>query len=207
MKMKNATIKKILTSLLVVAMCSASASQSPALIKKESEIKISGTSNLHNWHEVARDFSVAMNMSAGESATAIIDRIEFSCIASSITSDNSIMTKKTHEALRVEKHPEITFSSGGQSSILVRNGEFSVILTGDLTINGVKRQVAIPVQGYLSGAMLHVNGSTKIKMSDYEIKAPTALMGTLKTGDDVTVSFNLKFEIPSDNLIIKVLNN
>ena len=44
------------------------------------------------------------------------------------------------------------------------------------------------------------------KMSDFEIKAPTALMGTLKTGNDVTVSFDVSFELAPDNVIFSALN-
>ncbi|MRR22396.1 YceI family protein, partial [bacterium] len=97
-------------------------------------------------------------------------------------------------------------SSAKQSALVVRNGEFSSTISGELTINGVMKQVAVPVQGSLTGNKLNVRGSKTIKMSDFDVKAPVALMGTLKTGDEVTVSFDLKFEVPSDNVIITALN-
>ena len=36
-------------------------------------------------------------------------------------------------------------------------------------------------------------GSIKIVMSDYGIEPPVAMFGTLKTGDEVTIDFELKF--------------
>jgi hypothetical protein len=34
-------------------------------------------------------------------------------------------------------------------------------------------------------------GSKKLKMTDYKIKPPTALMGTLTTGDDIEIVFTI----------------
>ncbi len=204
--MNNNRIFKIVPLILLLALYTFASAQSPVLIQKESQIRISGTSNLHDWHEVAGDFSIELGFSSDEAATPVIDRVALSCRTASIVSENSIMTNKTHEALRVDRHPEITFSSAKQSSLAVRNGEFSSTINGELTINGVRKEVAVPVQGSLTGNKLNVRGRKTIRMSDYGIKAPVALMGTLKTGDDVTVSFDLKFEVPSNNVIITALN-
>jgi polyisoprenoid-binding protein YceI len=204
--MKTNKIVRVVPFILLLAVYTSASAQSPVLIKKESQISISGTSNLHEWHEVAKDFTIEIGLSADEAVTPVIDRVSLSCQTSSIVSDNSIMTNKTHEALRVDRHPEITFSSAKQASLVVRNGEFSSTISGELTINGVKKQVAIPVKGSLTGNKLNVSGSKVIKMSDFDVKAPVALMGTLKTGDDVTVSFDLKFEVPSNNVLITALN-
>jgi hypothetical protein len=39
-----------------------------------------------------------------------------------------------------------------------------------------------------------VTGVKKMKMTDYNVKPPTALLGTIKTGNDITISYNLKFK-------------
>lgn len=204
--MKNNRIFKIVPFILLLALYTSISAQSPVLIQRESQISISGTSNLHEWHEVAKDFTIEIGLSAEDAVTPVIDKVSLSCRTSSIVSDNSIMTNKTHEALGVDRHPVITFSSAQQSSLVVRNGEFSSTISGELTIKGVRKQVAIPVKGSLTGNKLNVTGSKTIKMSDFDVKAPVALMGTLKTGDDVTVSFDLKFEVPANNVIITALN-
>jgi len=205
--MKTTSIKQIFFTICLSATVAAVSAQSPVLLGKESLVKISGTSNLHDWHEIAEDFTIEMSLTADGSASPVINKVILTCKAASIMSDNSIMTNKTHEALRVDNHPEITFNSAQESALQVRNGGFSSTITGQLTINGIKNQVTVPVEGTLTGTRLTVKGAKSIKMSDYGIKAPTALMGTLKTGDEVTVSFDLKFEVPSNNIIITALNN
>lgn len=204
--MKIETTRKILVIVFLVALHSAGSAQNPVLIVKESKVSISGTSNLHDWQEAAEEFSIDMKLSTNGASSPMIDMVLFKCKAASITSDNSIMTNKTHNALNVEKHPEIHFSSADKSALQVIDGKFSSIISGILTINGITKQVKVPVDGYLADDKLRVKGEKLIRMSDYEIKAPTALMGTLKTGNDVTVSFELSFELPSNNSIFSALN-
>lgn len=204
--MKTKTIRNILTAFILAVFCSAVPAQNPVLIKKESQVSIRGTSNLHNWQEAAEEFSIDMKLSTDGASMPMIDMVIFKCKAASITSDNSIMTNKTHNALNVEKHPEIHFSSEKQSALRVVDGKFSSTISGMLIINGIAKQVAVPVDGRLEGGKLHIKGEKLLSMSDFEIKAPTALMGTLKTGNDVTVSFDVSFELSSDHVIFSALN-
>jgi hypothetical protein len=46
----------------------------------------------------------------------------------------------------------------------------------------------IPVKGKLV-----FEGSQKIKMTDYGVAPPTALLGVLKTDDDIVLSFKTNF--------------
>ncbi len=184
-----------------MALYTAASAQNPVFVKKESQVSIRGTSNLHDWQEAAEEFSIDMKLSTDGASAPAIDMVHFKCKAASIISDNSIMTNKTHNALNVEKHPDIHFSSAKQFPLSVIDGKFSSSISGELTINGITRQVAIPVDGFLSDGKLRVKGEKPLKMSDYEIKAPTALLGTLKTGDEITVVFELSFELPSKNPI------
>ncbi len=204
--MKIETTRKILAVVSLVALYSVASAQNPVLIEKESQVSIRGTSNLHDWQEAAEEFSIEMKLSTDGTSSPNIDMVLFKCKAASITSDNSIMTNKTHNALNVEKHPEIHFSSADKSALKVINGKFSSTISGVLTINGIAKQVAIPVDGHLADGKLNVKGEKLIRMSDYEVKAPTALLGTLKTGDDVTVSFELAFELSPNNVIFSALN-
>ncbi len=204
--MKTEMTRLIFTVLSLFAFCTSVSAQNPVLVDKESRISISGTSNLHDWKEAAEEFSIDLKLSTDGASMPVIDMVIFKCKAASITSDNSIMTNKTHNALNVAKHPEIHFISEKQSALMIVDGKFSSTISGVLTINGIAKQVAVPVDGRLNGGKLHVKGEKLLRMSDFEIKAPTALMGTLKTGNDVTVSFDVSFELSPDNVIFSALN-
>jgi polyisoprenoid-binding protein YceI len=61
---------------------------------------------------------------------------------------------------------------------------------GKLTIAGVTRDVAFDVQGSRDPhGKYTLIGQAPIKMTHYGIKPPTAMMGTIRTGDDVKVTF------------------
>ena len=165
------------------------------LIPSESKIVISGTSNLHEWEEKLEKFDVSMQVQPGGTNIGSIRNVSFSSKSSAIKSDNSIMTGKTHDALQVEKNPDITFRSSEASVPDSQGTSIQGTLVGDIILNGVTRQIAIPYRGVISGDKLEISGSQELIMTDYNIKPPTALMGTLKTGNKVTVTFSLMFRM------------
>jgi polyisoprenoid-binding protein YceI len=70
----------------------------------------------------------------------------------------------------------------------------STTIEGDLTMNGVTNVIMLSVIGKnLPGGDMRFSGSRGLKMTDYKMKPPTAMMGTVKVGDEVTVKFDLTF--------------
>lgn len=181
-------------SLTTLAFATVSA-QSGRLIKEQSSVTISGTSSLHDWHEKAGDFTTAVVFTANDGPASAIEKVTFICKSASVTSDNSIMTDKTQSAIQAKKYPEITFISDKPVSVPTHDGDFSATVTGQLNLKGVTKSLSIPVKGSYAGNTLSISGSHSIKLSDYSISPPTAMLGTLKTGDLVTVHFDLKFQI------------
>jgi hypothetical protein len=60
---------------------------------------------------------------------------------------------------------------------------------------GVTKRISVPFTGVQAGDKVSINGSKELKMSEFNIKPPTAMLGTLKTGDQVTVAFQLNFQV------------
>ncbi len=149
---------------------------------EKSRVEIQGTSSLHDWESKVESFSIAGNIGSDQ----IIDLVA-SFNAASIKSGKSIMDGKTQEALKAEKFPNIIFKS---SSLKIVNGK--VEGSGTLTIAGKSKPFEFNASSkqVTSGDML-VTGRSKIKMSDFGIEPPTAMFGTLTTGDEVTVVYEI----------------
>lgn len=194
--MRNIIKVGTLLILLATAIMPIANAQKPViLIPSESKISISGTSNLHEWEENVSKFDASMQLLSDGAGDTRISNLSFTSESVSVVSDNSIMTGKTHDALQVKKHPEITFKSQ-EASVLEMNGnKISGSIAGDLFLNGTTNHIVIAFTGTLSGDRLEVTGTKTLNMTDYNIKPPTAILGTLKTGDKVTVAFALKFRI------------
>ena len=98
------------------------------------------------------------------------------------------MDDNTYKALKESKYPTISYSLKSYAV----EGEV-IYLTGDLTIAGVTKPVKFKSTYTVDGNSLHFIGNYKFKMTDFGIDPPTAVMGTIKTGDVVDIRFDFKY--------------
>lgn len=153
----------------------------------KSTMTVAGTSTLHDWESNVEKITSKGMMSEDGS----IGSIEVSVPVESIKSGKSGMDKKTYEALKSDDHPNITFSS--ITPVAIVDGKASI--SGKLMVAGVSKDVTIPVEISKNGTSMTLKGSHLINMPGYSMKPPTAMMGTIKTGEDITVTFNLVYKI------------
>jgi polyisoprenoid-binding protein YceI len=58
-------------------------------------------------------------------------------------------------------------------------------------MNGTKKPVTLQLDGRPNGNGFEFRGTHQLKMSDFNMRPPTAMMGAVRTGDEVTISFKL----------------
>ncbi|MFA6922713.1 MAG: YceI family protein [Bacteroidales bacterium] len=162
--------------------------------KQKSRIVIAGTSNLHDWEETITKFDGELVLNTDEKVVKSYNSVNLNFYSVSISSGKSIMDNKTKEALKAEKFPVINFRSQQIKEVRDMNNKKQVVVFGNLTIAGVTKY--IDVGGFntvtTDGGILF-EGKKNINMSDFGIKPPTALMGTLVVGNKVSVIFNIYF--------------
>ncbi|HDR52645.1 MAG TPA: YceI family protein [Mariniphaga anaerophila] len=196
--MKKLKFNFLLTSVLtLLVFASVQAQEFYKVQTSKSKLVVSGTSSLHDWEMEATDFNAETLIKLNDNAVSEISRIEFTSPVSGLKSGKRIMDNKTLEALNEKKFPEIKFS-------LDNNGEINLMgekanLTGKLTIAGKTREVKLTVDFDVQNTQrFQVTGNVPLKMSDFGVEPPTALMGTVKTDDELVVSFDLEFQKSSD---------
>ena len=165
---------------------------------ESSTMTIEGTSTLHDWESDVEEFSleISMNQDAftGSAAEGAISSLSLQAAVESIKSGKGGMDRRTYDALQEEDHPYITFNltSAELADSVETDNEFTLNVTGDLTIAGVTNTVSFPVTGMMeSDNSYRFEGNHEINMIDYEVDPPTAMLGTIKTGEVVTVNFNI----------------
>jgi polyisoprenoid-binding protein YceI len=164
------------------------------LDKIESSLSITGTSTLHDWHMNANEYSCLVQVKSQNESSFILSEIEFSCESRSIKSDNSIMDGKAHDAINADKWKIISFKSNGINSISINENKIEGIMKGILQISGTEQEVNLPFTGELAkDGKIKLKGGVKIKLTDYKVEPPKALMGTIKTGNDIEVHYEFKF--------------
>ncbi|MFI5171215.1 MAG: YceI family protein [Chitinophagales bacterium] len=165
------------------------------------KITIEGSSNVHDWEETAQTASGDGLVQWNNDATFSIKQFNLKLSVRSIKSDKgSIMDNKTYEALKADKHPYITFKMLSIKSIVKSGTGYAVKVNGELTIAGVTKNVDINgTVNVKENGKLFIDTSKTIKMTDYGIDPPTAMMGAMKVGNEITIKFKL-------NYIMKILN-
>lgn len=157
----------------------------------KAEMTIEGTSSLHDWTSDVTKVEAKATMSFGDQGLQSIDELYVEIPVEGIQSEKgSMMDKKTYKALESDDHPNITFKLTKVNSATADG----LKATGVLTIAGNARTIDMTVKSKkLTGGAIQFTGSKSFKMTDFGIDPPTALLGTLKTGDEVTIKFNVTF--------------
>ena len=179
--------------LLVLAAFSSSAhAQTAYKVAAGSQIKVSGTSNMHDWNMLSSDFTCQGNFVMKEGDLQDVNALVFSLPVANLKSKDKLMDTRAYKALNEEKFKTISFKLTDATVIPQQK---IIKATGDLTISGVTRPVTIQSAYVLNADQsITYKGSKSIKMSSHSVKAPSFMMGALKTGDDVIIDILLKLK-------------
>ncbi len=158
-----------------------------------SKMKITGSSNVHEWEETVNKTSGNASIDASENFT--VDQLVFKAEVTSIKSTKgSIMDNKTYEALKSDKHPYITFELDKIIKASAVAGGYWLNTQGYLTIAGSKKLVKLDVKAIInSDGSIAFEGTKVFNMSDFGIDPPTAMMGSMKVGDEVKIQFKIYY--------------
>ena len=158
-------------------------------------ITINGTSNLHNWNERIEKISGKSDVRQASDKSLSIQTLNIVVQVNSLKSDESGMISRTFKALKGDRYPEITLMlTEPVANIPYGANAYPAYAKGRLTIAGVTRSIIIPVKITLNeDKKIIIDGTQQIKMTDYGIDPPTALLGMLKTRDIVTINFKTSF--------------
>ncbi len=152
----------------------------------DSYVTIAGTSTLHDWTMTSLELNVQASLEASSTGIAQLKSLTVIIPATSLKSAHKAMDKNAYTALKTDKFKSIQFT------VLSATIQKNVVQTsGNLTIAGVTKPVQIEATCSNNNGTLICTGSKKIKMSDFQVEAPVFMFGTVKTGDEITISFNL----------------
>lgn len=171
----------------------AQSKQRVSLIPEQSEIKISGSSNISDWEEEAERFNVSLDLSFEGNEISAIHGIQATIQTKSIKSKHNRMTVKTHQSLNEKEYPNIEYRFTSMEKLVLKKGQMNGTVVGNLTIAGITRPVQIQFTGIIMGKKMTLSGLADMDMNDFHIKAPSAMLGIIRTDKNVTVKFKLLF--------------
>jgi hypothetical protein len=202
LSLKPFSMRNYVAWLLLFFSIQVSAQQQFVLVPKESRLIISGTSSLHAWQCRAEQPTGKMSAALDNQTLSDIPSLTLSV---SVTSIKSIgekgeyydknMDKNVYRALNAEKYPTITFSLNQFSKKLPSPQSTTIEATGLLRINGVAREVILSGICTTTANGLTIEGKVPLKMRDYNVEPPTAIFGTIKTGNEITIDYKLVYRL------------
>ncbi|CAN5357541.1 hypothetical protein BH11BAC1_BH11BAC1_03860 [soil metagenome] len=160
---------------------------------KSVKASVEGTSSLHDWKSEITKIECKGTFQSFDKTLEAIKNVEVKIPVSGIKSEEGKkMDDKTYEAFKSDKNPFITYAFSSAKVKIDKSRSVNIEVTGNLTMAGSTRPVSLTAKGkLLANGDLQLNISKKLKMTDFNMKPPTALLGTIKTGDAITVNFDL----------------
>jgi polyisoprenoid-binding protein YceI len=189
----------VLSALMAIIAISASAQQDFILDAENSVLMVAGTSSVHDWEMEAHSYECVTTLQISNGKVTGIETIDFLLSVENLESGKRIMDNKAHDALKQKQHPLIRFSVNSNDAANIENG--TAKLAGNLEVAGKSRKVEVSCDFLkVSNETFSVRGKAPLKMTDFGIDPPSAMLGTLQTGDEITVNFEFAFQKQSDQL-------
>ena len=157
--------------------------------KDDLNLLVSGTSTLHDWDmkEAKGECNAVFTFNPAGQITGL-SSLSFVAPAEGLKSEHSGMDKNAYKALKTTANPNISFSL--TSATVGTDGVIKC--QGKLTIAGVTQNTDL-IGNYKINAdkSITVMGKKNISMKDFKMEPPTFMMGTIKTGNDIVLKFDV----------------
>jgi YceI-like domain len=158
------------------------------------DIKVLGTSNLHDWTMEDKDVACTAKFTyaSGKSVPDGLNGFGFTFPIHNLKSGKSGMDSKAYDAMKAKSGGDIVFTASSSTVTPGSGGQFSVKSKGSLTIAGISQPVVLTATCIAQAdGSISCKGMDKLLMSDYQIKPPTYMLGALKTGNALTIDFTM----------------
>lgn len=188
-------LKLVLGSILIMVLtANIGVAQTYNLNSSASNLIIEGTSNIHDWEIKAEDQQGKLVAQLENGQLVKIDQLEFVARAEGLKSGKGGMDKNTYKALKTDKHKNVTYKMNKVNNIDCTSAtNCKVTTSGILTIAGISKPIDMTFDARVTGDRIVLDGSKSLKMTDFKVDPPTAMFGTITTGDQVNVKFQSTF--------------
>jgi polyisoprenoid-binding protein YceI len=180
----------------------AAAAQGPSAVRLRlepgSEVTVEGTSTMHAYHCTTNKIMAYVDVDPGytKDLTKIakpIVSVKVNIVVNTLKCGNGTMDKNLYSTLNAEKNPLITYTLSGYDILNGLSSSFAANTKGSLKISGTEKLIDMKVNASrLAEGKVTAEGEQTLLMTDFGIKPPSFMLGTLKVGNEVKVKFNLK---------------
>jgi hypothetical protein len=169
-------------------------------LKPDTKLVLAGSSNVHDWSCNSSAFVALVEVDTGflthpfTEVARPISKVAVTIPLKTLKCGHKKMDNNMYEALKSEQYPDIQYTLTSYTVDLATASADTFVANtiGDLTVAGKTIKVEIPIKTERQqGGAVRGSGTVALKMTDFGIKPPVALLGTLRTRDAISISFNV----------------
>ena len=164
-------------------------------LQPESKLWVDGTSSVRGYRCNALSLNASLQAEGGNAVQTLlagekaVSGADLTIEAGRLECGNGTMNGHMRKALKADANPTIGFKLASYDLEKVAD-TLRLNLTGDLTIGGTQKTITLLAlaRGGSDGTLI-VEGTHELRMTEYGLKPPTLMFGTLKVHDKVKVGF------------------
>lgn len=162
-----------------------------------SRLWVEGGSTVRSWRcEAGALEGAAQTAQDGPIAMADLERAvtraEIRVPVAQLDCRNGTMNGHMRNALKAAEAPTIRYRITGHTVVVQSETQAAVTLNGTLTIAGQDRPLTVEATATRAAdGTLHVRGTKQLQMTQWGVRPPSLMMGTMRVRDQVTVGFDL----------------
>lgn len=180
------TIKSILLTVFFTTLSFQTNAQRNYTVARSS-FEVAGTSNVHDWVMKSTEGNVTANLTVIDSKLTDINNLSITLLAESIKSSKTSMDDVAYETLDTKAHKNIKYVLKSANKV----NETTWNLIGTYTIAGTSKDYKTVVNVTASNGNFTLRGSNQITFADFGMSPPTAALGVVRAGKDLTMIFNI----------------
>ena len=166
-------------------------------VQPTSKLWVTGTSTVKSFACQAKSFDALVDATLPDAVAAVlagekgVHSVALKVPTDKMDCGSGTMNGHMLNALKAKQNPEIVFELSSYDLAKIADG-VGVKIAGTLALGGVKKDITIDATAKAGpdGTLL-VTGTYPLKMSEWGLKPPTLMLGTLKVNENVKVNFEL----------------
>ncbi len=155
-------------------------------LARESRLWIEGNSSMKSFTCAAPKIDADVTAEPTAAPNNLVMSAALTVPVASLDCKNGTMNSHLRKALKATENPLITWKMTSY-----RVDGINVVMNGKLSIAGRENSIELKAIGSAEpNGTIRVEGSKEFKMTEFGVKPPSLMMGTMKVKDAVKVSFN-----------------
>lgn len=168
------------------------------VLQPGAELVVDGKSTVRDFSCRAKELSARLESASPEASFALdklagaVREVKLEIPVRALDCDNDTMNEHMQEALGMEKNPTIELRINSYEVGTPADGVAPLKMSGELLLAGVTRPISVAAKATPApDGTLRIEGRHLLKMTDWKVKPPSLMLGTMKVREAVVIRFRL----------------